>query len=156
MVRILVGMLCDAGLVSRNLLKVIDEVPRDAVAWSDALRNAELLCARNKKVPDFPPENACPLNTVLSMMRLRGPAGLARIPISSVCDSTERGACALVPRPFQSYFFGKLVGRRRSFSTSNRLRSTPSSICTLLPSIPRRYGGLHLAPDGLRAHSSLG
>lgn len=93
MVRILVGMLCDAGLVSRNLLKVIDEVPRDAVAWSDALRNAELLCARNKKVPDFPPENACPLNTVLSIMGLRGPAGLARIPISSVRNSTERGAC---------------------------------------------------------------
>ena len=92
MVRILVGMLCDAGLVSRNLLKVIDEVPRDAVAWSDALRNAELLCARNKKVPDFPPENACPLNTVLSIMGLRGPAGLARIPISSVRNSTERGA----------------------------------------------------------------
>ena len=91
MVRILVGMLCDAGLVSRNLLKVIDEVPRDAVAWSDALRNAELLCARNKKVPDFPPENACPLNTVLSIMGLRGPAGLARIPISSVRNSTERG-----------------------------------------------------------------
>ena len=92
MVRILVGMLCDAGLVSRNLLKVIDEVPRDAVAWSDALRNAELLCARNKKVPEFPPENACPLNTVLSIMGLRGPAGLARIPISSVRNSTERGA----------------------------------------------------------------
>ena len=56
-----------------------------------------------------------------------------------------------IPRPCQSDFFGKLVGRRRSFNTSNRLRSTPSSICTLLPSTPRRYGGLHLTPDGLRA-----